>query len=438
MQEKLSHFWAWFVHNKHRHPVTVLAIFLPVVALLTTFKFTPATANIEKTLPLPPVQLNLTQEEATKKPQDTLRWTQATVQSGDTLAKILSRQGLSPQTVHKLAYKTDLGKHLLKLNIGQTLHFGWKDREFVKLVFPVNDHKEAHFTKSPEEQFVSIWHEKPIETRLAYTQFNINQSLYRDGNKAGLDDALIYKITQLFGWDIDFALDIRSGDSVSLLFEELYVDGQKTGHGNIIAAEFINHGNSIKTVSYTNAKGEQGYFSPDGKNMKKAFIRTPVPVARISSHFNPNRKHPIWKTKRPHRGTDYAAPTGTPVLATGNGKVIFKGWKNGYGRTLVIKHGSTYSTLYAHLNGFKKGLRVGSKVKQGQTVAYVGKTGWATGPHLHYEFRINGVHKNPVTVKLPTAKSIAKNEMDAFKTATNPLLNHLAIYQQAPVAFNVE
>jgi murein DD-endopeptidase MepM/ murein hydrolase activator NlpD len=241
----------------------------------------------------------------------------------------------------------------------------------------------------------------------------------------------IMALSNIFGWDVDFALDIRKGDRFSLVYEELHLDGVKYKNGKILAATFENQGRKLKAVLYRDSKGDENYFTPDGESMRKAFIRTPVDFARISSHFNLKRKHPVLHKVRAHRGTDYAAPTGTPVKAAGDGKVLSAGTKGGYGKTIVLQHGQKISTLYAHLHKYARGVRSGARVKQGQVIGYVGSTGMSTGPHLHYEFRVNGIHRNPVKVKLPHAQPIAGAELALFEQQTRDTLAQLETLQNS-------
>ena len=250
----------------------------------------------------------------------------------------------------------------------------------------------------------------------------INDSLYLAGQDAGLSNKLIMQVRDIYGWDIDYRLDIRKGDSFRIIYEETLKDGEKVATGNILAAEFNNKGRRIRSVRYARTGGQADYFTEDGASMRKAFTRNPLDFGRISSHFNPRRKHPVLNKIRAHKGVDYAAATGTPIKVTGDGKVQFIGSKGGYGKTVIVKHGEKYSTLYAHMSRFRKGLKRGHPVKQGQIIGYVGKSGLATGPHLHYEFRMDGVHRNPVTVPLPRADSISAAEADGFRTRSAYLL----------------
>jgi murein DD-endopeptidase MepM/ murein hydrolase activator NlpD len=229
----------------------------------------------------------------------------------------------------------------------------------------------------------------------------------------------------IFGWDIDFALDIREGDSFSVIYDDLYIEGKPLRHGDILAAEFVNNGTTYRAVRYTDANGHGDYFSPDGKSMRKAFLRTPVAFGRISSYFSTARFHPILNRIRAHKGVDYAAPIGTPVKATGDGKVVFVGTRGGYGNAIELQHGARYSTLYGHLSHFARGLHRGDHVRQGQIIGYVGMTGLATGPHLHYEFRIDGVHRNPLKVQFPDAAPISAQYKQDFVVVSRRLLAQL-------------
>ena len=221
------------------------------------------------------------------------------------------------------------------------------------------------------------------------------------------------EMVRIFGWDIDFVLDIRSGDSFHIIYNAYELNGKRLADGNILAAEFNTQGQSYRAIRFEDADGVASYYAPNGDSMLGTFLRSPVEFSRISSRFG-KRKHPILKTWRAHKGVDYAARRGTPIRATADGKVILAGNKGGYGKTVVIRHAGRFSTLYGHMTGFAKNIRSGSRVKQGQTIGYVGSTGLATGPHLHYEFRLDGVHRNPLTFKTPKASSIAKAQKAEF------------------------
>jgi murein DD-endopeptidase MepM/ murein hydrolase activator NlpD len=246
-----------------------------------------------------------------------------------------------------------------------------------------------------------------------------------------MSEPLILAFAEIFRWDVDFALDIQPQDSFTVLYEERFLDGEKVGDGDILAAEFVNHGKMYRAVRYIDSEGNNQYFTPEGRSMRQTFLRSPVDFRRISSRFRPERWHPILGVKRPHRGVDYAAATGTPIWAAGDGKIAFIGTKGGYGKTIILQHGSRYSTLYGHLSRFHKGLKIGSQVRQGDVIGYVGMTGLATGPHLHYEFRIDGKHVNPITVKLPRPLLLNGKQLAEFRRQTAPLIAQLNTHQNA-------
>ncbi|HDY86324.1 MAG TPA: peptidase M23 [Methylophaga aminisulfidivorans] len=358
-----------------------------------------------------------------------LVWKEVTVQPGDNLSLIFPRVGLSARDVYEVAQVGKPIKPLLNLKPGQTLRFGLvfdetKSPTLQQLELNFSPVKTFQLTKN-DSGFETSTLIKETEKRQQSVIGEIETSLFGSGLKAGLSDKLIMELAHVFGWDIDFALDIRQGDSFKVIFEEQYLDGKKLKDGDILAAEFTNQGKTYRAVRFTDAEGNSHYFSPNGDSMRKTFTRTPVHFSRISSGFNPNRKHPILKISRPHRGVDYAAATGTPILATGDGKVDFVGRKGGYGRVIILSHGGKYTTLYAHMSKFKSGIKRGQRIKQGQTIGYVGMSGAATGPHLHYEFRIDGVHRNPLTVALPKALPLDKKYMAKFKSSSAPLLAKL-------------
>jgi murein DD-endopeptidase MepM/ murein hydrolase activator NlpD len=346
------------------------------------------------------------------------RWLEETVASGDSLALIFERLGLTPQELHQLTHSSEHAEQLTTIKPGESLRIRLDHQDRLQeLVYQPNPVETLHFTTS-EEGFESRSETKELKQRRGYRSGTIESSFYLSAQKAGLSDGLIMDLATIFGWDIDFALEIRKGDSFSVVYEEdfieNFVEGNKYGNGRIVAAEFSNQGRIYRAIRYEKDDGDYDYYSPDGRSMRKAFLRAPVDFRRISSRFAKERYHPVLGKKRPHRGVDYAAATGTPIKAAGDGKVIFRGKKNGYGNTVIIKHGSEYTTLYAHMSRFRGSVKKGTKVRQGEIIGYVGKTGLATGPHLHYEFRINGRHKNPLTVKLPASKPIEKEYKEDF------------------------
>lgn len=360
-------------------------------------------------------------------------WELIEVKRGDTLAGIFNSVGLSAKTMYEVLAAGEATKTLKRIFPGEQMHFLIQNGELLAMRYPVDESVTLHIDRG-DEGFETSLVATPLEKRIAHATATIDSSLYAAGKAAGLSDALIMQMADIFGWDVDFALDIRAGDRFSLLFEEMYRNGEKIRDGSIVAAEFVNRGRTFRAVSFVDDEGNREFYSPDGKSMRKAFLRSPVDFRRISSGFNPNRLHPKLGVRRPHRGVDYAAATGTPIRAAGDGKIIHHGWKGGYGRTIIIQHGSKYSTLYAHMSSYAKGLGTGSRVRQGQVIGYVGNSGLATGPHLHYEFLVDGVHRNPVTVPLPEAQPIAKRLMPAFLEQTAPLVAQLDVLSRTEVA----
>ena len=379
-------------------------------------------------------------ESNTDAAETELNWQDITVKSGDNLSLIFSRVGLTASDVYQVAKLDKKIKPLLNLKPGQTLNFGLETGEngvkvLKQLKLVLSRVKTFQVTRI-NEQYEAEMFEREAELRQQQVTGIIDNSLFETGLTVGLSDKVIMELAYIFGWDIDFALDLRKGDNFKLIYYEHYLDGNKIKDGEIVAAEFTNQGKTFRAVRYTDLEGISRYYSPEGDSMRKAFSRTPVHFSRISSRFNPNRKHPVLKTSRPHRGVDYAAATGTPILATGDGKVEFLGTKGGYGRTIILSHGGKYTTLYAHMSRYKKGLKQGNRVKQGQTIGYIGSSGLATGPHLHYEFRVNGVHRNPLTVELPKAEPLPKQYQTAFFAETKPLLAKLDNLAQTAIASN--
>ncbi|MGR8921263.1 MAG: OapA family protein [Gammaproteobacteria bacterium] len=350
-----------------------------------------------------------------------------TVAPGDNLSLIFSRLKLSKSDLHTIVQLDRDKARLRRLRPGQLLRVRADESRIESLVLELDELNSFRVERTADGSFALSTETVEPEVREASTAAVITRSLFLDAQQAGLDDATIMRLTDIFGWDIDFALDIREGDRFSAIYEEIYKDGEMIKQGRILAAEFINRGRRLRAVWFTNESGESAYYSDEGHAMRKAFLRTPVNFTRISSRFNLRRKHPVLNTIRAHRGVDYAAPLGTPVRSTANGKIRSVGRNGGYGRVVEIQHGKSYRTLYAHLSRFAKGLKRGSSVRQGQVIGYVGKSGLATGPHLHYEFRVNGHHRNPLTVDLPKAQPIDGRYLDEFKRHAQPFLQRLAV-----------
>lgn len=379
----------------------------------------------------------ITSRDTIKKLPSQDKWKSVTIRSGDNLAAVFSRLGLSPSDLHQIMALGKTTQRLKKIFPGDIIKVNLNaNGQLNTLHYEINETRRLEVIQHPPGEFTASTTELPLDIRLAYTEGTINSSLFMAAQKAHLPDRITMELANIFGWDIDFALDIRKGDHFSLLYEELYRDGKKLKNGKIVAATFTNRGNNYEAVYYTPEKGLSGYYSPDGLSMRKTFLRTPIEFARISSRFSTGRKHPILNTIRAHKGVDYAASRGTPIRATGDGKIVHRGHKGGYGKTIIIQHGSQYSTLYAHLSNYARNSKSGQKVKQGQIIGYVGSTGLATGPHLHYEFRVNGVHRNPLTVRFPGAEPLPKKYHADLKKISRSLLARLQQQRQTQLASN--
>ena len=356
------------------------------------------------------------------------------IKRGDSLSTLFNKRGLNKE-LHNIMQLGNQVKELKSIYPGQKIHFLLEGKQLAGIELETSVNRRLKISKLEDRYHVDEV-VRDFETRLQVASSSIENSLFLAGKRAGLSAALIMELANVFGWDIDFALDIRSGDQFTVVYEEKFLDGDKIKDGTIVAAEFINAGKRHRAVRYTDSDGNTDYFSDNGRSMRKPFLRTPVDFARISSGFNLRRKHPILNKIRAHKGVDYAASIGTPIKSSGDGKIVHRGRKGGYGRTVIIRHGGTYSTLYAHMHKYAKNTQVGKRVKQGQIIGYVGKSGLATGPHLHYEFRVNGVHRNPLTVKLPDAKPLPKSEMARFKSATADQFAQLDLYTSTLLAQN--
>ncbi|MCV2220876.1 peptidoglycan DD-metalloendopeptidase family protein [Pseudomonas mercuritolerans] len=344
------------------------------------------------------------------------------VSKGDTLSTLFEKVGLPAASVHEVLASDKQAKQFSQLKRGQKLEFELNpEGQLTSLHSKVSDVETITLTKNDKGYSFNRVTAKPT-VRTAYVHGVINSSLSQSAARAGLSHSLTMDMASVFGYDVDFAQDIRQGDEFDVIYEQKVVNGKAVGTGPILSARFTNRGKTYTAVRYTNKQGNSSYYTADGNSMRKAFIRTPVDFARISSKFSMGRKHPILNKIRAHKGVDYAAPRGTPIKAAGDGKVLLAGRRGGYGNTVIIQHGNTYRTLYGHMQGFAKGVKTGGTVKQGQVIGYIGTTGLSTGPHLHYEFQVNGVHVDPLGQKLPMADPIAKSERARFLAQSQPLM----------------
>ncbi|MBA6364876.1 peptidoglycan DD-metalloendopeptidase family protein [Colwellia sp. BRX8-4] len=399
------------------------ALALPEVEVEDISLDTPA-SNIESSINKENITAPINSEE------ETLTWKKAKVRSGDSLAKVFKRLGYSARTTYDVSSsKGDYSKLLKKINVGDVFHIGQNAAgELAVLTYSLSKTETLYVKLIDDGSYQSSKETKTVEIRETIAHGVIKSNFWNAGIESGLNDAQIINLANIFGWDIDFALDIREGDSFHVVFENRYVDGDHIGTGKILAAEFINKDDPFQAIRFTDGE----YYSPDGRSMRKAFLRAPVNFRYISSNFKPKRFHPIQKRWKAHRGTDYRANKGTPVVAAGNGKVTHSTYNKYNGNYVFIQHGNGIETKYLHFS--KRNVKKGQRVKQGDVIGYVGSTGMSEASHLHYEFLLNGVHRNPRTVKLPDAKPINKKYAAEFSVLSSQRLMELSGSRQALLA----
>jgi murein DD-endopeptidase MepM/ murein hydrolase activator NlpD len=348
------------------------------------------------------------------------------VSRNDSLDRIFRRLKLNLGDLASVRSLPGVRANLDSLRPGESLHLTHKDGELFGLERRLNESETLKVSRDGEGLRAAVL-QNPLETHTRTLRGVIDSSLFEAVEAAGGHDQTAVELADIFGWDIDFALDVRPGDAFIVTYQEIWRDGAYVKDGPIEAAEFINQGHDFRAVRYTDPEGNSHYYTPDGTSLQRAFLRTPVEFTRVSSRFSSARLHPILNRIRAHKGVDYSAPIGTPVHAAGDGRIRFAGWMNGYGNIIEIEHSRSVETVYGHLSGFAHGTRVGAHVTQGAVIGFVGMTGLATGPHLHYEYRVNGVFKNPQTVQLPAPAPIDPRYRADFVTHCAPLLARLEL-----------
>ena len=344
------------------------------------------------------------------------QWQQVEVTPGQTLSDIFQDQGLSMTDLQRVMEGAGSAASALhSIRPGQDFEFLLrKDGSLAGLRFDKDQGNRAQIRFKNGQAKLTL-QPRDMDQREHVAHGVIDSSLFAAGAKAGMSDAMVGKLADLFKYDVDFVQDLRGGDSFTVIYNDVYRDGSYFAEGDIVAAEFVNQGHRYTAYRFKKASGDYGWFSENGRPIQKSFLRIPVDFTRISSKFTTARMHPILGRMRAHKGVDYAAATGTPIHAAGDGVIAFRGRKSGYGNFVVIQHNKTISTAYGHMSKFAKGERVGEHVRQGEVIGYVGMTGLATGPHLHYEFRVNGVQRNPQTITLPQPEPLPATQMAKFK-----------------------
>jgi murein DD-endopeptidase MepM/ murein hydrolase activator NlpD len=432
--------WSWLAAGVSL-PVTAVALLLvsapneskvPLEAPTPVVSATPAASGPLIPLPLPangnPVDAGADNDGSLA----AAAAVELVVSRGDTLDQLFRRHGLSITDLTSMVRLPEASRQLRILQPGDRIAVTHVDGRVQSLTRELDEIRMLVVTRE-DDRYAADTVEREVEIRTAGAHGVIRNSLFGAGVSAGISDMVIMHMAAIFQWDIDFILDVRVGDEFTVIYEELWRDGTKLRDGEILAAEFVNQGRRHRAARFIDGDGRSSYFTPDGRSVRRAFLRAPVDFTRISSNFDPNRRHPVLNTIRAHRGVDYAAPTGTPIRAAGDGRVQVRGVQGGYGNTVILEHGGGITTLYAHMSRFGS-QRVGSRVRQGDVIGFVGMTGLATGPHLHYEYRVNGVHRNPRTVPLPDADPIPPAYRAEFDAATAPLWRQVELYQRTQLA----
>jgi len=352
---------------------------------------------------------------------DSAYWREARIQRGDTIASLLNRLQVEDAAAVNFIRSAKNAKTLYQLVPGRSVRAQTsEDGELIALRYIASDSTLLSVDRDGAG-FKAAEQAAPLDTRVAMKSGEIRSSLFGATDAAGVPDAIATQMAEAFSSDIDFHLDIRKGDRFTVLYETHFSQGESVKTGRMLAAEYVNQGKIFRAIYFKDREGREGYYTPDGKNLRKAYLRSPLEFSRITSGFSSARLHPVLQTWRAHKGVDYGAPTGTPIRATADATVAVAAKQNGYGNVIILQHGGNISTVYGHLSAFAKGLRPGARVRQGDVIGYVGATGMATGPHLHYEFRVAGVQRNPLTVPMPQAFPIATQYKNDFLASTHPL-----------------
>ena len=360
-------------------------------------------------------------------------WREERFGRGDTISDLLARLGVNDEEARAFLLQVKRGRSLQLLRPGTTVQARTAEDGSLRALRYITDQGRLIAFDKQGAEFKAVEQQLSLSPQRQMKSGEIRSSLFAAADAAGLSDNVAIQIADIFSGDIDFHRDLRRDDKFTVIYEMFYHEGRAIKSGRVLATEFINQGRSYRAVWFEDAEGRGGYYSPDGKSLRKAFLRSPLAFSRISSGFA-MRFHPILNTWRTHKGVDFAAPVGTHVKATADGTVEFAGWQNGYGNVIILKHQRGLSTRYAHLSRVAAGLRKGVRVQQGDVIGNVGQTGWATGPHLHYEFRVNDEVRNPLTVALPAALPIPAQQMAAFSRASVPLAAELNLLQNSNLA----
>lgn len=423
-------------NNKLSRQQAILSLFLLASIITLWWLLKPTNENKLNThiLKLPKIEQPTEVPQPIRTAAPRAFWHEETIRRGDSLTTLFKRLNLNADLLSKISSINRAEYHISNLKPGNKIKFlTQRDQTLEKIDYEIepSQHLIIDLTEEiPTARFKKI----NLESHVHYTTVTIQNSFFAAGKIAGLTDQQIYTLVNYFAWEIDFARDIQPGDTLSVLYEDFYLGDKKVKSGPVVAANFVNQGHSYQIIRFETPDGDSHYYDSTGKSIRKAFLRSPVRYTHVSSTFDLRRRHPILHYRRPHEGVDLAAPYGTPIKTTGDGRVIFAGWKGGYGKMIIVRHNGKYSTRYAHMSRFAKTLKVGKRVKQGQVIGYVGSSGLATGPHVHYEFRINRRPYNPLKIKLPSAHPVPKHYKQQFLAKAKGLLAELDLYSSAHMA----
>lgn len=406
---------------------------LPLFGVVAAFGIAPdtevqhvPTRTVVETLALPSIQIAADNNASF--------WREERIQRGDTASALLNRLDVNSEDAQSVLREAQHAQALRQLRPGKTIQaLTTKNGELLSLRYHYGGDSMLLVEKHGDH-FKTSEQPLPLERQVVMKSGQITSSLFAATDDANMPDAVAVQMADIFSTDIDFHRDLQRGDKFTAVYEAFYNKGELVKTGRILAAEFVNSGKTYRAVYYQSQDGRGGYYTADGKNLRKAFLRSPLEFSRISSGFSKARYHPVLKEWRAHKGVDYAAPSGTRVKSTADGSVAFAGRQNGYGNIVVIKHQGKYETVYGHLSGFAKGLRKGQRVNQGDVIGYVGMTGLATGPHLHYEFKVAGVQRNPLSIEVPVALPLAANQKVEFARSTQPLMARLELLRGTNLA----
>lgn len=431
------------IPKQHRLLIIAISVFLSIILLLPSEpasaskgnKTTALEVGKRYSLDIPQTAEDFAEEQAIASlpalPEEdlSLNWATLTVQKGDVLSALFKKANVSQQTMLNILALGNSTKTLTRIFPGEKLEFGLDQAgQLQELRYALNHLTTLRISRDEQDSFIAEELKKEVEIRSQFTSAEIRSNFWSAGIEAGLSEAQIMNLAGIFGWDVDFGLDIRAGDSFSVLYETQFVEGEFIGNGNIVAAQFQNQGHLYQAVRHTDGN----YYKPDGASMRQAFLRAPVSFQYVSSNFNPRRLHPVLGTVRAHNGVDYVAPVGTPIMAAGDGRVVASAYNKLNGHYVFVQHANNIVTKYLHLS--KRQVSKGDKVRQGQTIGRLGATGRVTGAHLHYEFLLDGVHRNPRTIKLPQATPLQGTEKQLFTQQAQQILAQLQTNERVLLA----